>query len=103
MDRTALAVLEEHGLDGSRHVASQLYDNQVFRADLVLGLERAHVDALKAQVPQASERIFLLDRERQQDIPDPFRQPRPAFEKAYAMIDAAVKDWLPRLSAGIVR
>lgn len=98
MDSTALAVLDEHGLDGRGHIASQLHDNLIFRADLVLGMEMAHVKAMKDQVPQASERIFLLG---QQDVPDPFRQPRSAFIEAYRMIDLAVKAWVPRLYAGV--
>lgn len=99
MDPMASEVLEAHGLDGSGHIACQLYDNLVYRADLVLGVERAHVKMLKEQVPQASERIFLLDRCNGRDIPDPYRQQRPAFDRAYDMIDVAVKSWLPDLSS----
>lgn len=102
MDPTASTVLQEHGLDGSGHIASQLYDNLIFKADLVLGVESAHVKILKDQVPQASERIFLLDRWGQKDIPDPFRQQRPAFDRVYDMIDAAVNAWLPHLSSDAV-
>lgn len=100
MDPTARAVLEAHGLDGRRHVARQLHDSLVLRADLVLGMEAAHVDGIRREVPRAAERTFLLDAwGRQEDIPDPFGQQRPAFEHAYDMIDAAVKAWLPRLDA----
>lgn len=100
MDPTALAVLHEHGLDGRDHVARQLHGGLTLSADLILGLEQSHVDTLGQLVPQADGRIFLLDQWRNQaDIPDPFGQPRPAFETAYHMIDAAVQAWLPHLSS----
>ena len=31
------------------------------------------------------------------DIPDPYRQPKAAFEAAYADIARGVADWVPRI------
>lgn len=100
MDPTALAVLEAHGLDGSAHVARRLDDALIARADLILGMEQVHVASIVRHAPHATGRIFLLDKWGQgRDIPDPFRQQRPAFEHVYTMIDAAVQAWLPYLRA----
>lgn len=100
MDPMALAVLDEHGLDGRHHVARQLHDSLILQADLVLGMEPAHVDGIKRGLPSAAGRTFLLDAwRRQEGIADPFGQQRPAFEHAYDVIDAAVQAWLPHLDS----
>lgn len=101
MNPMAKAVLETHGLRGGRHLARQLYLDLIFQADLILGMEQAHVDNIKRDAPEATGRIFLLDRWQQQaDIPDPFGQPLSAFEETYRRIDAAVQSWLPYLKPG---
>lgn len=101
MDPAARAVLLSHGLDDDGHRARQLHDGLIERADLILGMEQGHVDSIVRDVPAAAARTFLLDTWLHgRDIPDPFRQPRAAFEDAYRMIDAAVASWLPRLQVG---
>ncbi len=98
MDATALAVLGEHGLDGSGHAARQLYAGLIDHADLILTMEQAHLDAIERDTPGVNGRIFLLDQWcGEQDIADPFAQPRAAFELAYQRIDAAVQAWLAQL------
>ncbi len=98
MDPTALAVLEEHGIDGGGHKARQLDDALIREADLILGMEQSHLDTIARRAPHATGRVFLLDKWGQQkNIPDPYRQQRPAFEHVYTMIDRAVQGWLPYL------
>jgi protein-tyrosine phosphatase len=42
--------------------------------------------------------MFLLDKwGGARDIPDPYRQQRPAFEHVYALIDQGIRSWLPYL------
>lgn len=98
MDPTACDVLAAHGLDGSAHVARQLDVDMMHACDLILTMEKAHNRAIARFAPQALGRTMLLgkwlgDRE----IPDPYRQQRPAFEHVYQLIDAAVQAWLPYL------
>lgn len=98
MDATAQALLEEHDMDGSRHVARQLDDDMIRDADLILGMERAHIDAIVRRAPHAMGRTMLLGKWIQsREIADPYRQQRPAFEHVYQLIDAAVRAWTPYL------
>ncbi len=97
----ALDVLAAHDLKGDHHVARQLYDALIRQADLIVCMEHDQVDALKRHAPHAADRIFLLDHWLQrEDIPDPFRQSRAAFESAYDAIDRAVRSWLPHIRPG---
>ncbi|MGF6492011.1 protein-tyrosine phosphatase [Luteibacter sp. 621] len=98
IDATALDLLREHGMDGSAHRARQLDRSLLRSADLVLAMERDHVVSITRMAPEASGKVFLLDRWLEgQDIPDPFRQSRPAFEHVYTLIDNSVNSWLKYL------
>ncbi|HEY4089982.1 MAG TPA: low molecular weight protein-tyrosine-phosphatase [Luteibacter sp.] len=98
IDASALELLREHGIDGSAHRARQLDRSLLRSADLVLAMERDHVGSITRMAPEASGKVFLLDRWLVgQDIPDPFRQSRPAFEHVYTLIDNSVNSWMKYL------
>jgi protein-tyrosine phosphatase len=97
-DPLALELLAEHGFDASTHVARQLDDAMIRDADLILAMEQAHIDTLVQRAPHALGRTFLLGKWQDgKEIPDPYRQQRPAFEHVYRLIDEAVASWLPHL------
>lgn len=100
MDDTARSLVEEHGLDGSHHIARQLDEGMIRDADLILAMERAHVDIIVRRTPHAMGRTLLLNKwADRSDIPDPYRQQRPAFEHVYRMINTAALGWVPYLRA----
>ena len=94
VDVTAMQLLAEHGIDTAAHRARKLMPVMLREADLVLGMERSHVHAMIRLAPEASGKIFLLDKWLLgRDIPDPYRQQRPAFEHVYGMIEQGVDSW----------
>lgn len=98
MDATALQVMGERGVDGSAHRARQVTPGMLRESDLILGMEKSHLTTLAQLAPEASGKMFLLDKWGEaRDIPDPYRQQRPAFEHVYALIDQGVRGWLPYL------
>lgn len=100
IERTALELLHEHGIDGGRHKARQLDRSLLRSADLVLAMEREHVASMTRMAPEASGKVFLLDRWLEgRDIPDPYRQARPAFEHVYTLIDSSVNSWMKYLQS----
>lgn len=95
MDATAMQVMADHGIDGLTHRARQLTSSMLREADLILGMEKSHVDAMVRMAPEASGKIFVLDKWVQgRDIPDPYRQQRPAFDHVYELISQGVDSWL---------
>ena len=68
-------------------------------ADVVLVMEASHKQQMERQYPQLRGRIFRLLEARKQDLPDPYRQPRAAFEAALAQIETRVQDWQRKLAA----
>jgi len=98
IDPLAESLLAEHGLTGKAHVARQINRPLIDAADLVLAMEKEHVDVILAFAPSALGKTFLLGKwQGNIEIPDPYRQPRPAFLQAYRLIDHAVDKWLVNL------
>lgn len=98
IDPLAGAVLAAHGLDASRHRARQLTPALLRDSDLVLAMERDQLERVRTGSPEATGKLFLLDKwGASRDIPDPYRQGRAVFEDVYRSIDQAVRAWLPHL------
>lgn len=99
VDPDALTLLTEHGIDGTPHVARKLTVKMLHEADLVLGMEQWHVDAMARQAPEARGKLYLLDHwTGKRDVPDPYRQGREAFEHVYTRIDDGLRGWLRYLT-----
>jgi protein-tyrosine phosphatase len=95
IDPLAWQLLDEHGVAGEVHRARQIDADLLRQSDLILAMERSHVSAIARIAPEVSGRVFLLDKwVEARDIPDPFRQQRPAFEHVYSLIDRGVASWL---------
>ena len=95
MDATALQLLTESGIDGTMHRARQLTPLMLREADLVLGMEISQVEAMMQLVPETRGKVYLLDKWLNgNDIPDPYRQQRTAFEYVHEMIAKGVESWL---------
>jgi low molecular weight protein-tyrosine phosphatase len=60
MDRGSASAIGQLGLDPSRHRARQFEPAMAAGADLVLTAERAHREAVLAQVPAALRRVFTI-------------------------------------------
>jgi protein-tyrosine phosphatase len=91
----AMALLQEHGIDARPHRARQLDARMLREAELVLGMEPRHLAAAARLAPEASGKLFLLGRWLEFDsVPDPYRQPRQAFEDVYSLIERGVGSWL---------
>lgn len=89
-DPLAQLLMRERGLDLSGHRARQLVPALVSAADLVLVMDSAQQRAVEAMLPAARGRVQRLGRWGGFDVPDPYRQERPAFEQALAMIERGV-------------
>ena len=97
-DPLAIEVAGRFGFDLSLHRGRQAAEPLLRAADLVLVMTRAHADWVHDRAPPLRGRVQLLGRWRELEVPDPYGQPRGAFESVFEQIDDCVADWLPRLS-----
>lgn len=96
-DETAQTLLREQGIDIAAHRARQLTSALLRQADLVLVMENEHKKLIESLDPSARGKIYRLGEWSDTDIPDPYRQPRAAFEEALRLIQQGVADWSAKL------
>jgi protein-tyrosine phosphatase len=98
IEPTARIVLEEHGHLPKEHKANQLTPAAIGESDLILVMEQSHIDRVLKIAPEARGKVFLLGKwQENREISDPYRQGKPAFVHAYALIEEAVNAWAKRL------
>jgi len=98
IEPTARQVLVENGIEPTLHSAKQINTAMIGEADLVLAMEQAHLQHLNEIVPQARGKTFLLGKWLDnKEIPDPYRQQKPAFDHAFTLIDQSIAAWLKYL------
>jgi protein-tyrosine phosphatase len=95
MDKKAMQLLKDHGIDAEKHRARQVNAKMLYEADLILAMERKHMAAAARLAPESSGKLFLLDKWNEaNDVPDPYRQPLQVFEHVYTLIERGVESWL---------
>ncbi|VVP36137.1 Low molecular weight protein-tyrosine-phosphatase Wzb [Pseudomonas fluorescens] len=98
MDSTALEVLREHGGDHPDHKGRQLTREMLQQADIVLTMEKRHVESIARMAPEVRGKTFLLGKwQKDQEIPDPYRQQKVAFEHVYRLMTQGVDSWSKKL------
>lgn len=97
-DPLAVEVMADRGHDIGAHRAQQLTRAMLSENDLVLTLDQHHSDWINHRYPEYRGKVHKLLRWRANaDVPDPYQQPKEAFEEAYRLIDQGVEDWLRKL------
>lgn len=98
MEPTAREVAMNNGLYCGTHSARKLTSEMCRDSDLILVMESRQKDRLSQKFPEASGKAFLLTHwNGKNDIPDPYKRGRDAFERIYPMMDAATKAWAEKL------
>ena len=97
-DETAVLIASENGIDMRNHQAQQLTPQLCSKYDLILVMEKAHLEALTQISPEARGKTMLFGHWiNMKDIPDPYRQSQEAFEYAYRLIEDAAQCWVEKL------
>jgi protein-tyrosine phosphatase len=103
-DERTLAALRRAGLDGGAHRARTIDATSAAAADLLVGLDRGHVDALRELRPDAADHIVLLRAfdpastgEDDREVPDPYWSGPEEFDRVLAMITRSVDGLLDAL------
>jgi len=97
-DCMATEVAQKNGVSLEGHVAQQLTSLLCSEYDLILVMEKGHIEAVTKIAPEARGKTMLFAQWiGQHDIPDPYRQSREAFDHAYSLIDEAASAWAKKL------
>lgn len=95
-DAFAQALMLEKGIDISMHTARQLDSELLNEYDLVLVMEKGHIEAVHNIVPSSKGRVHLLGKWSDFEIPDPYKQPKHQFEIALSLIERGLDEWIDK-------
>lgn len=97
-DASAIAVSQKHELLLDGHKAQQFTGTLGRQYDLILVMEKHHIEQVTKIAPEARGKTMLyghwLDGK---EIPDPYRQSMEAFEFVYQLLDQACNSWVRKL------
>ena len=103
-DPEAVRIARGCGFDLRTHRSRPLTARDVARADLIVGMEEAHVRAIVGLDPSAASRASILTefdgsekKGKGWDIIDPIGGPRDAFETCFSVIERCVENLAFRL------
>lgn len=97
-DEQACYVAGTHGtlLDG--HVARQVNASMCRESDLILVMEKEHIEAICEISPEVRGKVMLFGHWNQQkEIPDPYKKSQEAFEFVYNLLDESTRKWVKAL------
>jgi protein-tyrosine phosphatase len=97
-DPLARALMQDKGISIDAHRARQLNLTLCQRADLILVMDRDQRMLVQQRYPFTSGKVFRMAEHSGQDVPDPYRQDRSAFEAALALIEQGARQWAQRIS-----
>ena len=98
-DETAASVASAHGVSLEGHVAQQLTSDMCRDHDLILVMEKRHVELVNRINPSVRGKTMLFGHWlNQQEIADPYKKSREAFEAVYGLLENAAQKWVNALS-----
>jgi len=92
-------LMAEQGLDISNHQARMVDADRLKTADLVLCMEKGHVEALKVEFRQHAHKIHLLSQMAgyRYSISDPYGGPMTAYRDMVREVTRLIEAGLPRI------
>ena len=98
-DDTAKMISEKNGLSLDGHSGQQFTASLARKYDLILAMEKEHIEQISKIAPEARGKAMLLGYWLgQKAIPDPYRKSYEAFESVYKTIDLACQSWIDKLN-----
>lgn len=98
-DTMACSVAEIHGTSLEGHIARQVNARMCRESDLILVMEKEHIEAICKISPEVRGKVMLFGHWNQQtEIPDPYKKSQEAFEFVYNLLDDSTKKWVKALN-----
>lgn len=97
-DPNAVAVMADAEIDITSHVAKQINAALVGQADLILTMSVNQTKWIEAQWPHCRGKTFRIGHWLDQDIADPYRRERSAFEITKQDIITSLELWADKIS-----
>lgn len=98
-DESSIFVAEKHGLSLDGHKAQQLTKSLLSSYDLILVMDKSHIDYIDRLAPEMRGKTMLYGHWLGgKEIPDPYRKSPDAFDFVWRLLDQASETWVKRLA-----
>lgn len=98
-DPSAIAVAEKNNLSLQGHMARQFTATMARQYDLILVMEKKHIEQITKIAPEVRGKSLLLGHWLgEKEIPDPYLKSMEAFEFVYQLLDLASQSWASKLN-----
>jgi protein-tyrosine phosphatase len=99
-DDSSIEVSARSGINLEGHEARQLTSKMCSEYDLILVMEKSHIDAV-SKISQAARGKTMLFAKwvGEKNIPDPYKQSIEAFEHAFEIIEQSANEWAKKLGS----
>jgi len=98
-DANALSVAAKHDVSLEGHSARQISARMCREYDLILVMEKRHIDSLCDIAPEMRGKVMLFGHwDAEREIPDPYRKSLEAFEAVYSLLDRSARQWAQALN-----
>ncbi|MFN3068182.1 protein tyrosine phosphatase [Serratia sp. J2] len=100
-DPNSISVSKVHNISLEGHQAKQLTAQMCRDYDLILVMERKHLEGVCRLAPEVRGKTLLFAHWlEQKEIPDPYKKSYEAFEYVFDSLNKSVDKWIPVLSSG---
>ena len=97
-DPKSIELMTQKNIDLNKHCAQQINTVLISAADLILVMEKSHIDAIQSQYPEARGKVHLIGKwSDNQEIPDPYKKDKAAFSSAALLIEEGINTWQEKL------
>ena len=97
-DPKSVELMRQKNINLDNHCAQQINSVLVSSSDLILTMEKRHVDAIQSQFPESRGKVHLIGKwNNDQEIPDPYKKGDEAFILASSLIESGLDAWQKKL------
>ena len=98
-DDAAIRIAQANDISLAGHSGQQFTPSMARKYDLLLVMEKSHIEAVTRIAPEARGKTLLLGQWLGgKEIPDPYRKSDEAFFSVYKLINLACHQWVEKLS-----
>lgn len=99
-DASAISVAEKNGISLQGHKGRQFTAEMGRRYQLILVMERMHLEQVSNIAPELRGKTMLLGHwNGNKDIPDPYKKSDEAFDSVYKLIEQSCKCWISKIAS----
>ena len=93
-----VGIARSEGIDLSAHRSKLVTDELLHKHELILVMERAHIQSIQECTPEVAGRTMLMGHwSDQRDLPDPHRQSIDMYQAVFAQLKEDLALWIGKL------